>query len=352
MPREAASALQLPLFVSESSVAQDVLARYEAIRPVLTGERPLVQQSQQTGRNYWRLWRDLRRFRRAGLLGLVDRRTLPHARGKPTVDAALPRSIQQHLVRLAIAHPFTARELARIVRDCYHEPVDYRGIQRVLAQHHLSPDVLQHHRLRAQRAPVPPWPPQLQLDLPFEPTAHAQRLEQALGPEHLLIRFRTYREYPTEEQARWRIIELLEVGFRPRRIALLLAIDPHVVYYWQRRFKMSGLLGLSTRPRRRTSIASRVSVQVMMEVFQLLDNNPLLGHYRVKMALDALGYRYGHTMVWQMVALYKQAHLPSKREKRLPNPDERPKQATAPTRSGVPICGIWSRSPASGSIVS
>jgi hypothetical protein len=46
----------------------------------------------------------------------------------------------------------------------------------------------------------------------------------------------------------------------------------------------------------------------MTEVFQLLDNNPLLGHYRVKMALDALGYRHGHTTVWQLVALYKQAH--------------------------------------------
>jgi hypothetical protein len=30
-----------------------------------------------------------------------------------------------------------------------------------------------------------------------------------LGPEHLLLRFRTYDEYPTEEQARWRMIELL-----------------------------------------------------------------------------------------------------------------------------------------------
>ena len=149
MPREAASIPQLPLFVSESSAAQEVLARYETIRPVLTGERSLRQQSQQTGMNYWRLWRDLRRFRRAGLPGLVDRRTLPHMRGKPAVDALLPRHIQQHIVRLAIAHPFSARELARIVRDCYHEPVDYRGIQRVLAQHHLSPDALQHHRLRA-----------------------------------------------------------------------------------------------------------------------------------------------------------------------------------------------------------
>jgi hypothetical protein len=104
-----------------------------------------------------------------------------------------------------------------------------------------------------------------------------------------LIRFRTYREYPTDEQARWRIMELLEVGFRPRRVAALLAVDPHVVYHWQRRFKAEGLLGLSTRPREPLSITTRVSVQVMMEVF--LDNNPLLGHYRVKMAWDSLGYR-------------------------------------------------------------
>jgi transposase InsO family protein len=82
--------------------------------------------------------------------------------------------------------------------------------------------------------------------------------------------------------------------------------------------------------RERPSITTRIPVQVMMEVFQLLDNNPLLGHYRVKMALDSLGYRYGHTTVWQMVALYKQAHLPAPRQKYLPNPDERPQHATAP----------------------
>jgi transposase InsO family protein len=48
------------------------------------------------------------------------------------------------------------------------------------------------------------------------------------------------------------------------------------------------------------------------------------------MALDSLGYRYGHTTVWQMVALYKQAHVPPPREPRTPNPAERPHQATAP----------------------
>jgi hypothetical protein len=87
---------------------------------------------------------------------------------------------------------------------------------------------------------------------------------------------------------------------------------------------------LTTHTRAKTSITTRVSVQVMMEVFQRLDNHPLLGHYRGKMALDALGYRYGHTPVWPMVALYQQAHPPAPRQKRLPNPDERPQQATAP----------------------
>jgi transposase InsO family protein len=66
------------------------------------------------------------------------------------------------------------------------------------------------------------------------------------------------------------------------------------------------------------------------------------------MALDALGYRYGHTTVWQMVAVYKQARPPAPRQKRLPNPDERPQQATAPhqvwfidVRYLVKIDGHW-----------
>ena len=207
MPRDSAHAPQLPLFVHDPAASPEALARYEAIRPVLTGERSLRQQGQRTGRHYWRLWRDLQRFRRDGLLGLIDRRTLPHARGKRAVQDLLPQHLQQHLVRLTLAHPFSARELARIVRDGYRYVVDHRGIQRVLEQHHLPPEALQYHHQRAAQAPLPLWTPGHQLGLPFEPTGPAQRLEQALGPEHLLIRFRTYREYPTEEQARWRIIE-------------------------------------------------------------------------------------------------------------------------------------------------
>jgi transposase len=348
MPHEPASVFQLDLFLGDAQAYRDALARYEVIRPILKRERTLAQQSRLTGLSYWRLWRDLRHFRRAGLLGLIDRRTLPHRRGRPPIETRLPQEIQQHIIRLAMAHPFTARELARIVRECYHQPIDYHGIQRVLAQHRLSPAALQRHYQVALQASLPSSLPAQQLTLPLEPHTLAQRLALALGPEHLLLRFRTYDEYPTEEQARWRIMELLEVGFRPRRVAKLLAIQPPVVYHWKRRFDAAGLLGLTTRTRAHTPLATRVPVQAMMEVFQLLDNNPLLGHYRVKMALDSLGYRYGHTTVWQLVALYREAHPTPTRTERTPNSDERPHLATAPhqvwfadVRYLVKVDGQW-----------
>lgn len=334
MPKTALSSPQLHLVPGDSPADLDAVARDETLRPVLQGQRTLRQQSHITGRPYKRLWRDLQRFRRDGLYGLLDRRTLQHRRGKTPIEAQVPVHIQQQIVRLALAHPFTARELARIVQTCHAIAVDHRGIRRVLDLHHLSPDVLQLHDETLQRAPLPPFPAGQQLPLALAPTTHAQRLAQALGPDHLLLRFRTYREYPTEEQARWRILELLEVGFRPRRVAQLLAIQPAVVYYWHRRFAALGLVGLSTRTREGTALTTRVSVQAMMEVFQLLDNNPLLGHYRVKMALDSLGYRYGHTTVWQRVALYKEAHPRPQQEARLPPPGERPQQATVPHQVG------------------
>ena len=82
MPADPVGTPQLHLFASHSPAYQEALARYEAIRPVLKGERTLMQQSRATGLSYWRLWRYLRRFRREGLLGLIDRRQMPHPWGK------------------------------------------------------------------------------------------------------------------------------------------------------------------------------------------------------------------------------------------------------------------------------
>jgi hypothetical protein len=269
MSTEPITPIQLEIF-GETPAHRTVIETYEWIRPVLTQQRTLAEQSRHTGIPYKRLWRYWHRFQRGGFWGLLDGRHHGHRRGKPPVEQVIPSPVQQQIVRLALAHPFTYRELARIVHQCYDYALDHHGIRRLLELHHLSPEILAQHHHKAQQAPPPPpLSPCAQMELPLAPTSQAQRLAQALGPEHLLIRFRTYREYPTEEQARWRIIELLEVGFCPRRVANLLAIQPPVVYYWKRRFKEAGLLGLTTHPRVATPITRRVPVPVMMEVFQL-----------------------------------------------------------------------------------
>jgi transposase len=62
---------------------------------------------------------------------------------------------------------------------------------------------------------------------------------------------------------------LLEVGFRPRRIAALLAIDPHLVYRWQRRFKAGGLLALSTHrraPSERSTLSETLGDAILLEL--------------------------------------------------------------------------------------
>jgi hypothetical protein len=145
---------------------------------------------------------------RAGLVGRLDRRTLPHARGKVPIEARVPPYVQQQILRLALAHPFTARERAQIIQTCYEMTLEHRGIRRVLDLHQLSPAVLQRHYQTTQQTSRPPFPFGPQLDLALAPTSRAQRLAQALGPAQLLMRFRTSRAYPTEEQARWQLIEL------------------------------------------------------------------------------------------------------------------------------------------------
>ena len=67
MPKTALFSPQLHLFPGDSPTYLDALARYETLRPILQGQRTLLQQSHLTGLPSKRRWRDLQRFRRAGL---------------------------------------------------------------------------------------------------------------------------------------------------------------------------------------------------------------------------------------------------------------------------------------------
>ena len=103
MPRDSARAPQLPLFLHDPAASPEALARYEAIRPVLKGERSLPQQSQLTGISHWRLWRDLRRFQRAGLLGLIDQHTRPY-RGVENDSCKIPDGTLNALTNIGLSN--------------------------------------------------------------------------------------------------------------------------------------------------------------------------------------------------------------------------------------------------------
>ena len=118
MPTAIPPSLQLDFFLRDTAAYQQALARYDLLRPILQGQATLTQQSHATGVSYYRLWRELQRFQRAGLVGLLDHRTLPHTRGTSSIDVRIPLHVQHQIVRLALARPFTARELARIVQTC------------------------------------------------------------------------------------------------------------------------------------------------------------------------------------------------------------------------------------------
>ena len=170
---------QLDLLLRDTPAYQQAFARYERLRPILQGQSTLMEQSRATGIPYHCLWQDWRRFQRAGLVGLLDHRTLPHTRGASLIDVRVPLHVQQHIVRLALAHPFTARELARIVQTCYDIAIAHRGIRRVLDLHQLSPAVLRLPYQATPQAALPPFPVNQPLDLALDSITHAQRLLQA-----------------------------------------------------------------------------------------------------------------------------------------------------------------------------
>jgi hypothetical protein len=175
MPTGATPSPQLDLFVRQTPAYQKAFARDDVLCPILQGQSTLVQQRRATGIPYHRLWQDLRRFQHAGIVGLLERRPLPHARGKPPIDARVPLEIQPQVVRLALAHPCTTRELARIVQTCHAIAMDHRGLQRVLDVPQLTPDVLRLHPQATPQTPLPLLPSGQQLDLGLEPTTRAQR---------------------------------------------------------------------------------------------------------------------------------------------------------------------------------
>jgi transposase InsO family protein len=88
-------------------------------------------------------------------------------------------------------------------------------------------------------------------------------------------------------------------------------------------------LGLYSKPPIRVHFEEIVSIADVIFIFETIENNPRIGHYRVKMMLNGRGHIVGHTTIWQIIRLFRDVKRKERRE-RLKMPDEMPPEASYP----------------------
>jgi len=278
--------------VSEFTQYQDEShLKYEIIRPVLIGQITARDRAKQLQIHERTLTKYLQRFRNSSYEGLLDQRHGPSMR-----RGELNESQQAHLLMLRIAYSgFSLRELATIVGQEYNRIIDYKTVSSILQR--------------------------------YEALFTYSRSEEAI--EHLLIRFRRYHEYTPIIEGRYRIVELLEAGWKISTICKVMQVSRRLVYYWRRRFRAEGILGLYDRPPLRIHFDETVSLADITFIFETIENNPKIGHYRVKMMLNGRGNIIGHTTIWQIIRLFRDAKK-SEKKKPLSMPEEAPAEAFSP----------------------
>lgn len=265
--------------------------KYEVIRPVLLGQITARSRAQELQLHEQTLAKYLRRFRNKGYAGLLDQRHGP-SRWKGELNEVQ----QAHLIILRLAYDgFSLRELATIVGQEHNRTIDHKSVFCILQQ--------------------------------YEALFTFSQSEEAI--EHLLIHFRRYREYTPIVAGRCRIIELLKAGWRVSTICEVMQVHRNLVYFWQRRFEAEGIIGLYNKPPVRTHFEEIVSLADVIFIFETIENNPKIGHYRVKMMLNGQGRIIGHTTIWQIIRLFRDVKKEEK-QKRLKQPDEVPLEASSP----------------------
>jgi putative transposase len=226
---------QLRLLVTSSEREAD-----ELVRPILLFGQPPEQRAQQTGVSVATLRRKAARVAEQGLLGLF-----PQAPAPDRDRRRLPPELRHAILDLKAQYPpFSLREIAAICRASLGRPVDHQTVGRVLAAE-----------------PLPLDPPR---------------------------RFRRYHDEPDQVQRRKAIVDLYHDGWSARAIAGYLEVSRARVHDALKRWDEEGRDGLPDRSRAPRRHARKVDLAAMAAV-RRLQENPLLGEFRIHAALAQFG---------------------------------------------------------------
>ena len=228
---------------------------YERIRPLVLFGGSLPERAAETGTSERTLYRRVAGFEDDGMESLLG--------SEPAKRRVLPPSIRRLVVDLKAEHP--ALNLNEIARICY---------------------------VRTGRRP------------------HLATVRSVLDEEPLPIkafkRFPPYHEIPEGRERRRAVVALHYEGWANKSIARYLKIDRSTVRRVLARWMEEGPAGLEDRKRGRPGGVRKVDLRAMVEV-RRLQENPELGAYRVRAALEQVGIFLGTRTVGRMLRANREA---------------------------------------------
>ena len=262
---------------------------YERIRPLVLFGEPVPERALQTGISERTLYRRIAGFEKDGMRSLFG--------SEPAKRRVLPASLRRLIVDLKAEHPMlNFNEIARI---CY---------------------------VRTGRKP------------------HLATVRGVLEEEPLPIkafrRFEPYHEIPEGRERRKAVVALHYEGWADKSIARYLKIDRSTVRRVLKRWELEGPEGLEDRKRGRPKGVQKVDLRAMVEV-RRMQENPELGAFRMRAALEQMGIHLSTRTVGRILAANREAEG-------LPKPRRSPHakqecllRLLTDTRSGPPTCATW-----------
>src|SRR5918998_763882 len=269
--------------------AWDEQREYERIRPLVLFGEPVPERALQTGISERTLYRRIAGFEKDGMRSLFG--------SEPAKRRVLPASLRRLIVDLKAEHPMlNFNEIARI---CY---------------------------VRTGRKP------------------HLATVRGVLDEEPVPIkafrRFEPYREIPEGRERRKAVVALHYEGWADKSIARYLKIDRSTVRRVLKRWELEGPEGLEDRKRGRPKGVQKVDLRAMVEV-RRMQENPELGAFRMRAALEQMGIHLSTRTVGRILAANREAEG-------LPKPRRSPHakqecllRLLTDTRSGPPTCATW-----------
>jgi putative transposase len=228
---------------------------YERIRPLVLFGEPVPERAVQTGTSERTLYRRIAGFEEDGLESLFD--------SPPAKRRVLPPSVRRLIVDLKAEHP--ALNLNEIARICF---------------------------VRSGRKP------------------HLATVRSVLEEEPLPIkafrRFEPYHEIPEGRERRKAVVALHYEGWSDKSIARYLRVDRSTVRRVLLRWTEEGPAGLEDRKRGRPKGVHKVDLRAMTEV-RRRQENPELGAYRMRAALEQVGIFLGTRTVGRILAANREA---------------------------------------------